>query len=76
MMEVYRIYDSASKLYSLGGGYPQWSAKGKLWVSKSALKNHLSYYLKHHNGIPSTWYVIGFILDNNNPDSHVPASRF
>lgn len=40
-MKVYKIKNLTTGLYSLGGLYPRWGKKGKLWNSKQAIKSHL-----------------------------------
>lgn len=40
-MPVYKIRN-AQGLFSSGGMHPQFSKKGKVWTTKSALSNHIS----------------------------------
>lgn len=42
MAQVFRIKHVESGLFSKGGSYPSFGAKGKLWVSRGALSNHLN----------------------------------
>lgn len=39
---VYRIRRKRDGLYSAGGGYPRWTAKGKVWSGRGPLTNHLN----------------------------------
>lgn len=40
--EIFKIRDKSTGLYSSGGYYPHWSAKGKIWKRKSDLVAHLN----------------------------------
>ncbi len=53
-MIIYRIRNKETGLYSLGGSYPSFSKKGKIWKSKANLTNHFShvnksYYIRYNN---------------------------
>lgn len=48
MAQVFRIKHMMSGLFSKGGTHPQFGTKGKLWVSRGALSNHLN--LANSNG--------------------------
>lgn len=41
-MEIYKIKNTKTGLYSLGGGYPKFNKNGKIWKRRSDLSNHLN----------------------------------
>ena len=70
-MELYRIQNTKTGLYSKGGtsadqsDTSSWNKKGKLWTGIGPLKNHLRQYVedlpyrKHYqNYIPHEWIVV------------------
>lgn len=52
MATVYKIRDRKTGLYSTGGTWPNWNAKGKVWTTTSAVSNHLGLggMAKHYQG--------------------------
>lgn len=54
MATVYKIKRLADGLYSTGGVYPKFTAKGKVWRTKAALGGHLAM----HTGRPYVDCVI------------------
>ncbi len=61
---VYKIQDTATKLYSTGGYDPKWTRDGKSWKTMGQLKSSLKLYMRgpHAGGearmIPATWTVV------------------
>ena len=41
-MEIYKIKNTKTGLYSCGGGYPKFNKNGKIWKRRGDLSNHLN----------------------------------
>lgn len=64
---VFKILDTASGLYSLGGLLPAWNAEGKTWRTRGQVAAHLKLYSRgafaqERNKIPDTWTVVEYKL--------------
>lgn len=60
---VYKIQDTATKLYSTGGYAPKWTRDGKSWKTLGQLKSSLKLYVRGQypgeaKEIPATWTVV------------------
>lgn len=61
MRTIYRIKDLKTGLWSKGGIYqPTFNKKGKIWTTKSGLKNHLN---QHRGRIPDSWVIVEYRLE-------------
>lgn len=63
-MRVYKIRDTKTGLYSMGGCAPKWSRVGKVWTTEGALKSHLTLwmctteYRMPVRQVPKSWEVV------------------
>lgn len=71
---IYRIQNSDTKLFSLGGAYVsndakyKWGPRGKIWNTKRSVNSHLAQYaiqytraqgnIKDETNIPENWIVV------------------
>ena len=61
MSIIFKIRDRSTGLFSTGGTNPTWSHKGKTWLTKGNLMNHLTQHVDWHseeNTIPKEWEVV------------------
>jgi hypothetical protein len=58
-MKFYKLRDMTNGKYSMGGNYPKWNDKGKIWLNIGSLKSHLTTYSKTtKQPISPFWEVI------------------
>jgi hypothetical protein len=58
---LFKIRDSKTGLYSLGGNPPRWNKQDKVWKTAGQLASHLSMF--RVDGIPSTWEVVHLVTE-------------
>ncbi len=46
-MKLYKIRDKKTGLFSMGGVYPRFTTKGKIWNGSGPIKSHLT-QMKHY----------------------------
>jgi len=64
-MTIYRIRDKQTGKFSLGGEYPLWSTRGKVWTTLGGLRLHLNQiffpeYNKSRDLDTTHWEVIEY----------------
>ena len=56
-VELYRIKDSKTGLYSAGGMTPKFTRYGKTWKRRSDLVSHLRSFAAENGTVPASWEV-------------------
>jgi hypothetical protein len=56
-VEMYRIKDTKSGLYSSGGMVPKFTRYGKVWKRRSDIVSHLRSFAETTGPVPATWQV-------------------
>lgn len=68
MQKLYKIRDSKTGLYSLGGSRVAWNDHGKSWSTIGKVKCSLTNWL-HYNQkkfIPQSWEIVEFMVNEIN----------
>jgi len=61
-MNIFKIRDTATGLFSMGGSCPRWSKKGKTWTNIGHIKTHIRGLDKRFIKNFDNWEVIEYEL--------------
>jgi hypothetical protein len=61
-MKIFKIRDTATGLFSMGGHSPRWTKKGKAWTNIGHVKNHINNLSRHVIKNVDHWEVVEYEL--------------
>jgi hypothetical protein len=61
-MKIFKIRDTTTGLFSMGGGSPRWTKKGKTWTNIGHVKSHIRGLDRRYIKNSDHWEVVEYEL--------------